>query len=337
MSELRRDPLHERWVVIAPERDHRPTGPGAAGRDGTPCPFCPGNEDLTPQEIAALRAPDGRWRVRVFPHRQPALRVEGDVAPRAAGVAERLHGIGAHEIVVETPRHGASWADLAPAEILDVLLVWQDRQRDLFRDGRIEHVLVHKHQAPALPRRGEGPDHAHSHVIGTPITPRAVEDEVRHALAYHQRTRRCALCDLLDQDLADGSRAVAVDERAAVVAPWASRFPFELRVLPRRHRHAFGDTGRDELESVARHLVDAFGRLRLALEDPPVDLTLHTAPNPRTLRPHPYPVEPLAGACHWYLEIVPRVLPHQGYACATGLHVNPTPPEVAAAFLRDLA
>jgi UDPglucose--hexose-1-phosphate uridylyltransferase len=253
-------------------------------------------------------------------------------------VAERLGGVGAHEIVVETPHHGVGWADLAPREILDVLLVWQDRQRDLFRDGRIEHIVVHKHQASArTTSAGAVRDHPHSHVIGTPVTPRAVEDELRHALAYHQRTRRCALCDLLDQDLRDGERVVASDERVAVVTPWASRFPFELRVVPRRHRHAYGDASRDELDALARQLQDACARLRLALEDPPLDLTLHSAPNPRVLRPHPFPTEALHLACHWYMGIVPRIQPLQGYACATGLHVNPTPPEVAAAFLRNLA
>ncbi|MFH1463422.1 MAG: galactose-1-phosphate uridylyltransferase [Pseudomonadota bacterium] len=338
MSELRKDPLHERWVVVAPERDRRPWDP-APGHVPDPCPFCPGHEGFTPPAIVTVQPPGAGapWQVRVFPHRQPALRVEGDLEPGAVGVMERLGGVGAHEIVVETPRHGVGWADLSPAEVLQVLLVWQDRQRDLYRDARIEHAMVHKHHEPRGARLATAaPDHAHSHLIGTPVTPRAVEDELRSAVAYHARTRRCALCDLVAEDLRDGARVVAADERAVVVAPYASRFPFELRLCTRRHRHALADTSREELASIAALLVDACGRLRLALEDPPFDLALHSAPNPRPLRPHPYPTDTLHLAWHWYLELVPRLLPLQGQACASGLHVNPTPPEVAASFLRGL-
>jgi UDPglucose--hexose-1-phosphate uridylyltransferase len=338
MSELRKDPLHDRWVVIAPERDRSPWDPEPDGAPG-PCPFCPDHEDFTPPAITVVQIPGATapWQVRVFPHRQPALRVEGDLGHAAAGVSERIQGIGAHEIVVETPRHGVDWADLSPPEVLQVLLVWQDRQRDLYRDGRIEHAMAHKHHEPGHRRApSPAPDHAHSHLIGTPVTPRAVEDAIRRALDYHARTRRCAVCDLLADDLRDGARVVAADAHAVVVAPWASRFPFELRLCTRRHRHALSDASREEMASIAALLVDTCGRLRLALEDPPFDLTLHSAPNPRPLRPHPYPTDTLHLAWHWYLELVPRLLPLQGHACASGLHVNPTAPEVAAAFLRGL-
>jgi UDPglucose--hexose-1-phosphate uridylyltransferase len=348
MSELRKDPFLDRWVIIAPERD-RPPRVAAAGTPVPPsdpardCPFCPGNEHLTSHEIAALRRggskPGAPWSVRVFPHREPALRIEGHLEPRSSGHFEQLRGLGAHEVVVETPHHDVGWADLSAEDLLAVLRTWQERQRDLFRDGRLEHVLVYKLHDPAG-RVGASRGtvhHAHSHVIGLPVTPREVQDRIQRAVEHHRRTRRCLVCDLLDQTIEQADRVVAADEHTVVLAPWASRFPFELRVLPRRHRHAFIDVGQDELASLARQLVDACGRLRMALDDPPFDLTLHAAPNPRPLRPHPFPVEALPLAWHWHIDLVPRILPHDGSVHATGMHVNPTPPEAAAAYLRGLA
>jgi UDPglucose--hexose-1-phosphate uridylyltransferase len=348
MSELRRDPFNDRWVIIAPERDRPPAAPGhgqphePARRDGEVCPFCAGNEALTPPEISARRphSEDGKdWTVRVFPHREPALRVEGELEHQARGLFERQRGLGAHEVVVETPAHGVGWAQLEPADLVEVLRTWQERQRDLYRDGRIEHVLVYKLHDPGG-RVGGGRAavcHDHSHVVGLPLTPCEVRARVERALDYHRRTRRCLLCDLLDQTLRERDRVVAADEHSVVFTPYASRFPFELHIIPRRHRHAFYDAERAELESLAEQLVDACGRLRTALDDPPFDLTLQAAPSPAPLRPHPFPARDLPLAWHWHLHLVPRILPHDGSSDATGLHVNPTPPELAAAYLRGLA
>jgi UDPglucose--hexose-1-phosphate uridylyltransferase len=348
MSELRKDPFLDRWVIIAPERD-RP--PKVASPPSTPqaplskraCPFCPGNEHLTPPEITALRRggsrPGAPWSVRVFPHREPALRIEGGLEPSTSGLFERLRGLGAHEVVVETPDHDAGWADMSAEDLLAVIRTWQDRQRDLYRDGRLEHVLIYKLHDPGGREGGwrGAVHHAHSHVIGLPVTPRELQDRIQRAIAHHRRTRRCLACDLLDQTLREGERVVAADEHTVVLAPWASRFPFELRVIPRRHRHAFTDVSQDELASLARQLVDTCARLRMALDEPSFDLMLHAAPNPRPLRPHPFPADELPLAWHWHVELVPRILPPDGSTHATGLHVNPTPPEAAAAYLRGLA
>jgi len=343
MSELRKDPLLDRWVIIAPERDRPPhatvEAAPSAPVQARPCAFCPGHEHLTPREISTVRRDGEGWSVRVFPHREPALRVEGELEPRAQGLLERLGGLGAHEVVVETPTHDASWADMSADQLARVFGVWQDRQRDLYRDGRLEHVMIYKLHDP----RGHvggwrgAVHHSHSHVIGLPVTPSDLHGRIQRALVHQQRTRRCLCCDLLEQALREGDRVVAADEHAAVIAPWASRFPFELRVIPRKHRHAFMDASHDELLALGRLLADACARLRTALDDPPFDLTLHAAPNPHPLRPHPFAADALPLAWHWHIDLVPRILPYDGSADSTGLHVNPTPPEVAAAYLRGLA
>ncbi len=343
MSELRKDPLLDRWVIIAPERDRPPQATygaaPAAPEQPAPCPFCPGNEHLTPDEIASVRRQGGPWDLRVFPHREPALRVEGELEPRAHGLLEQLRGLGAHEVVVETPTHRSGWADLGVEQVVAILELWQARQRDLYQDGRLEHVMIYKLHDPSGRVGGwrGAVHHSHSHVIGLPITPKELQGRIERSLTHLRRTRRCLVCDLLEQALRERERIVAADEHAVVLAPWASRFPFELRLAPRRHQHAFVDASRPEIASVARLLVDACSRLRVALDDPPFDLTLHSAPNPHPHRPHPFSGKDVPLAWHWHMDLVPRILPYDGSTDATGLHVNPTPPELAAAHLRGLA
>ncbi len=343
MSELRQDPIHRRWVIIAPERQRRPRMQSAEARpgpaiDNQPCPFCPGNEALTPPEICARRpagsqpdTPD--WSLRVVPNRSPALRVEGRLEPRAVGLHDLMQGIGAHEVLIEMPEHGPSMADMSVEALHDLLEVWQERQRDLFRDGRLEHVLIFKNHGAAA---GALLSHSCSQIIATPVTPRTVMDKLTSARRYYDQKRRCVFCDMLRQELDDGARVVLADEQVAVLAPYASRFPFELLIMPRRHRHAFVDSGTEELGALAMALREALGRLREALDDPPYNLVLHTAPNPTTLRPHPFGWRSLPWDYHWHIEIIPRQLPMAGFEWASGFHINPTPPEEAAEFLRGL-
>jgi UDPglucose--hexose-1-phosphate uridylyltransferase len=351
MSELRQDPIHRRWVIMAPERARRldavPAGaPPEAGRPpdaGPPldarasCPFCPGHEPATPPEVLVLRPGPGGpldWCVRVVPNRVPALRVEGDLTSSANGVYDRMTGIGAHEVVIESPDHAATLADMEYRQVERVVEAWQLRQRDLFNDHRLEHVLVFKNhgiQAGALVA------HSHSQIIATPITPFRVASRIAHARAWYRDRRRCVFCDVLDQELAEGSRVVWADRHFAVLCPYASRYPFELLVLPRRHEPAFVQATPDEAAALARVLRDSIRRLCDGLGNPPYNLVLHTAPNPRALHAGVEPGPSLHDAWHWHLEILPRLAPVAGFEWGSGFFINPTPPEDAAAFLRGLS
>ncbi len=339
MSELRQDPLHQRWVVIAPERNRRP--PTGSVQDSAPrarhgagdCPFCPGSEALTPPDIRRVES-GSSWRIRVFPHREPALGVEGDLEAGSTGLYQYSHGLGAQELVVETPDHDRDWQALEPDEVAQVLATWQLRLRDLYRDGRLEQVTIFKGHGAAA---GAPIDHAHSQLLATPFTPTTAKVAYERAIEVWKHARSCLICDLLRQALHDGERVVAADKHSACVTPYASRFPFELRLLPLRHSHDFCDASEAELASMARLLTDACRRLTLALDDPAYNLVLHTAPNPHPLRPHSYEAGLLQHAWHWHLDIFPRLLAPAGHEQATGLYVNPTPPEEAAAFLRGLA
>ncbi len=336
MSELRRDPLRHQWVVVAPERARPPEG-GRAERPSEPagaCPFCPGREAATPPAVLVLHpGPRGPhdWCVRVVPERVPALRVEGNLEASAEGMYDRVTGIGAHEVVIESPDHEASLADLPQAQVERVVEAWQSRLRDLFRDRRLEHVLVVKHHGV---QAGARLAHGHSQILATPVIPGRAAARIARARAWFRDRRRCLLCDLLDQELATGSRVVTSDPHVVVLCPYASRVPFELLVIPRRHGAHFGQAAPDEVAALARALGETLRRLRRGLGDPPYHLVIHTAPNPEAYHPTVEPGPELERAWHWHLEILPRLGPVTGWA--SDAFVNPTPPEDAAAFLRSL-
>lgn len=340
MSELRHDPLSKRWVIIAAERSRRPED-FAVLDEATPdtgfCPFCAGNEDKTPPEIAAVRPAGGAangpgWTVRVIPNKYPALSIEGQLERHGEGLYDRMRGVGAHEVVVESPQHALHMGDMEASHLEDVLAIAQDRVRDLGRDQRFKYVLLFKNYgAPA----GTTLAHPHMQIIATPVTPRAISVELDSARAHFQLKERCLYCDLIEQEIDARERIVSLDEHFAVLAPYASRFPFELLVIPRRHAHAFPDEGRPALSALARCLKETLARLKSVLRDPPYNFVLHTSPNTETLHRRRNYWDTLVFDYHWHIEILPRLTRVAGFEWGTGFYINPTAPEEAAAFLRD--
>src|SRR5215218_3208685 len=222
--QLRKDPVVDRRVLIAPERAARPTeleDPGHLAHHAD-CPFCEGHEAETPHEVLALRRPgtaaDGPgWRVRVVPNRFPAVRRD----------AESAYGV--HEVVIECPHHEASIAALPAGHVRDVFAVYRDRLTALRADERLRYVQVFKnHGAPA----GASVEHAHSQILATAWVPQDVQAEVDAAAEHHATHGRCVFCDLIDRELSSGERVVHVGEHVVAIAAWAGRFPYETWVLP---------------------------------------------------------------------------------------------------------
>ncbi len=331
MSELRQDPVTGIWVVIAQERKRRPRffQRGATRDLTTPkdCPFCPGNEGLTPPEIFAVRpanlpANGPGWELRVIPNRFPALRVEGTLDRSADGIYDRISGIGAHEVIVESPAHEVSLAGLPPAALKRVLTTLQGRIRDLKNDIRLRYVMVFKNHGPAA---GATLAHPHTQLVALPVIPSRLAQELAGARHHFGHKERCLFCDILAQEFADGKRVVWEDPRACVLAPYAARFPFELAIYPRRHQARFEDCPGEELDSIGAALTAALVRLNLALKHPDFNLVLHNAPA-------------AAGAeesFHWHLEIMPALGNVAGFEWGSGFSINPVPPEEAATVLRE--
>jgi UDPglucose--hexose-1-phosphate uridylyltransferase len=334
VPELRRDPIVGRWVIISTERSRRPSDfasmsvrPTSAG----PCAFCSGQETRTPDEILAVRAPGSApngpgWTIRVVPNKFPALRIEGDLEPSGEGLYDRMNGVGAHEVIVESPEHAASLATLPEAHMAAVLGAWRDRMVDLQKDSRFEYVSVFKNHGELA---GASLEHPHSQLIATPIVPTTVEQELEGALRHFRIKKRCIWCDILRQEMQGKvrglGRLVLGEEGFVALSPYAPRFPFETWILPEGHRSSYEELDGPELLSLARVLGKLLQRIGRVLDDPPWNLTLHSAPLKTPTLDH----------FHWHLEITPRLTRMAGFEWGTGFFINPTPPEEAARYLRE--
>ena len=328
MPELRKDPVVGRWVIISTERARRPSD--VAGEPvrpvGDACVFCEGREAQTPPELLAGR-PGGRpadgpgWTYRVVPNKFPALRIEGALEPAGEGLFDRMNGVGAHEVVIETPRHDGSLATLSPDAVTDVLVACRDRIADLKKDPRFEYILIFKNHGEAA---GASLEHPHSQLIATPIIPSMVAEELAGAARYFELKERCVWCDIVRQESRAGRRLVLEGDGFVALAPFAPRLPFETWILPARHRAAFEDAGVEELRGLAGVLGEFLRRMNRVLRDPPYNFMLHTAP----LR------EPPADSFHWHLEVIPKLTKVAGFEWGSGFFINPVPPEDAAEALR---
>lgn len=343
MSELRHDPLHRRWVIFTDQAERlvreraAPPAPSAA----LPCPFCEGNEHLTPSEVEAVRSNgSGRnnpgWRVRVVPHEAALLtstpETARDVERHAVGAYERLAPFGAHEVIIEAPRHLTSMADLAAEQLQLVFLVYRRRLGELLADDRIRYVQLFKNHGAAA-----GGHHAHTHtqLVALPVVPRTVWIELRSGFDYQKTTQRCLSLDLIQQERDCGERVVAERDGFVAYVPYAARFPCELWVTPTRLQAEFTSLGDDQLAALADLVGDLLRRLRACLDDPPYNLLLFTAPRARARSEDSPYWRSLPHIFHWHLEIVPRLTQATGFELGSGLSVNPWLPEAAARLLRE--
>ena len=338
MSELRWDPLKLNWVIIATDRGRRPRDFQIEQKPAgmTSCPFCYGNEDKTQAEVYAVR-PEGEpnepnWRVRVIPNKFPVLKIEGELKSRGYGPYDVMEGIGAHEVIIETPEHDKGMADLAVAQIAEVLAAYRARFLDLRRDGRFRYMVLFKNHGAAA---GATLCHSHSQLIAVPLTPPVAATELKVCQEFYAAKERCIFCDLIEFEISAGVRVVKEFENFIVVTPYASCFPFELRLYPKRHAHDFVLMDDSDLAELACALKDMLGRLKLVLRDPPYNFILHTAPPRQQRLGKPDFWDSVEFDYHWHIELVPRLTQIAGFEWGTGFYINPTSPEDAATFLRE--
>jgi UDPglucose--hexose-1-phosphate uridylyltransferase len=329
MGELRKDPVTGRWVIISTERQKRPSDfklETSVPSQGGACPFCEGNEDKTPPEVLAYRnntPPNTRgWDVRVVPNKFPALRVEGTLDRQGVGLFDRMNGVGAHEVIIETPDHQQAFASLSETAIERVLCAWRDRVADLKQDRRFRYILVFKNHGAMA---GASLDHPHSQLIALPIVPLQVREEVNGAREHYLNKERCVFCDIIRQELRDRHRVVAENADFVAVAPYAPRFPFETWLLPKTHGAVYEDTPRQQYATLAQILKDTLQRMNRALLSPAYNLIVHSSPFS----------ENTAEYYHWHVEIMPRLTKVAGFEWGTGFYINPTGPEEAAQVLRE--
>lgn len=332
MPELRKDPVLGRWVIISTERAKRPkdfeAAPETKKTDPSKCPFCPGNESATPPEIGAIRpgnsAPNtAGWTLRVIPNKFPALRIEGEINRRGEGIYDHMNGIGAHEVIIETAEHNMDLADLDPGRFEDVIHAYQDRVLDLRKDERLRYVMIFKNFGSAA---GASLEHTHSQLIATPVIPKRVMEEMDGAKRYFEYRERCIFCDIVVQETKTRKRLIAENNSFILVCPFAPRFPFECWILPRNHRSNFEDATAEELKDLSLILKDCLMRLKKALNSPPYNYIIHSAPI--TVRGVDF--------YHFHLEVIPVLTHIAGFEWGTGFYINPTGPEDSAAYLKNI-
>lgn len=346
MPELRRDPIIGRWVIIATDRAKRPdqlgpsTGSAAAEKEelrpGEKCPFCEGNESMTPPEICAVRPSGGApnrpgWEVRVIPSISPLLRIEPSLDRHGHGMYDLMNARGAHEIVVQTPRH-ARETDLTVDEITKSINVILDRVTDLERDRSIKYALVFKNYGKAA--GGGHIHHARIQIIGTPVNLKRVKEELTGARAYYSYRERCIFCDIIKQETAAGKRVIFENELFVAISPFASRFPFETWILPKSHSCDFYRMDRAGLPHLASVIKSVFGGTKSVIGDFPYNLVLHTAPFRRDKGKRGQ-WETIDSDYHWHLEILPILTRVAGFEWGSGFYINPLPPEEACRSVRE--
>jgi UDPglucose--hexose-1-phosphate uridylyltransferase len=341
MNQLRRDPITGIWAIMLQNGKDmvtlKPDGHRRLRRvrPGETCEFCAGHESETPLEIFAIRPGNSPrnepgWRVRVVPERFPVLQIHGETNNRGVGIYDMLDGIGAHELVVETPEHGKIMTDLAENEIADVLTAYRERVLDLKRDPRFRYILVYKNVGEG--RRGPSLRHSLSHVIATPITPMRARDELSNAQEYFLLKERCIFCDMIRQELETPQRLVAENENFIALCPFASRAPFEIWILPKRHETFY--EWNNELPALAKLLKTVLLKIRRALGDPNYVMVVHSGPNLLAGRQRGY-WKTVERDFHWHLEITPRLRGTADFDIIAGFQVNWLPPERAAEVLRQ--
>jgi len=334
MPELRKDPVTGRWVIISTDRAKRPTdfSREPVRMKGGFCPFCPGNESKTPPEVLAFRPqPDGGpaperdtpgWRVRVVPNKFPALGIEGNLDRQAEGMFDRMNGVGAHEVIIETPEHNLTLANLPIKRVEDVIWAFRDRIIDLRQDKRFKYILIFKnHGEPA----GASLEHPHSQLIALPIVPRQVIEELQGAKQYYTYKERCIFCDVIHQEMEAGVRVVSENADFLTISPYAPRFPFETWILPKRHESAFENSTSQSYENLARAIQSLLAKGNLVLDNPSYNFIIHTSPLQEANNDY----------YHWHMEFMPKLTKVAGFEWGSGFYINPTPPEEAARFLRE--
>ena len=339
-SELRRDPVSGRWVIIAAGRSKRPDEYRAerrlAVRKPGPapfCPFCPGNEAKTPPAIytvpeAGAGPGDTGWRVRVVPNKFPALTRGESPLLRRRGLFESMAGIGVHEVIIESPLHDADLPDLPPDHVRDILSACQSRFRSIEAEPQYAYIQLFKNKGPEA---GASLSHPHFQIVATPIIPKQVEEEIYASDRHLRRTGECLFCRTLGEETEAVERIVRANAHFSAFAPFASRFPFEMRIFPRRHSPYFSAASPDELEALGEVLRAVLARLRTLLDDPPFNIILHQGPHTAHAREIWPSIDRIS---HWYIEIIPVLTRIAGFEWGTGFYINPIVPEDAARFLR---
>ncbi len=348
IREIRINPIvPSESVLVSTARGTRPRKDEApAPRDTRKhvdrCPFCTGNEDMTPPTVAA--SPDAdNWEVRVVENLYPVLGDDSNASNLVFGLQQAIDGYGRHEVIIDHQEHGIAIQDMSEAHLVRLIGMYRDRVRALYAaDERIQYVLVFKNFGPAA---GASIPHTHSQVIAMPVVPENVYNEVIHSRHYFEKNRQCIFCSLIDEALTFeatiydresgsvrrkfnvGQYVIERGEHFVAIKPFASRYEWEVHILPLQHSSDFANISDTEREDLARVLKHSMARLDAVIGGAQYNFFLHSIP-------HSNEFSNCHDSYHWHLEICPRTSIPTGFELGSGLFVSTISPEEAAAQLR---
>jgi len=306
------------------------------------CPFCRGNEEKTPPTIRAW--PDEQsWQIRMVENLYPVLGDDYDPGAMNLGLQQVIAGYGRHEVIIDHPNHGIMLHQMSRQHLANLFLFYQQRMRELYdADARLKYVLVFKNFGPAA---GASIPHTHSQIIATPVVPENLQNEVLHSRNYFNKYNHCVFCSLIDEALTFeatlydrqsgqvrrkvdvGQYVVERGDHFIAIKPFASRYEWEVHILPLQHRADFLDASETELDDFARVLRRTMARLDQVLDGAQYNFFLHSKPRCETS-------EGCDDSFHWHLEVSPRTSIPTGFELGSGLFVSTISPEAAARELR---
>ena len=321
MPELRRDPVVGYWTIISTERGRRPLEfkPTHVGLEPD-CPYC-------------LKKNVSDAQVRVVLSQTPLLRDREELERRGEGLYDLMNGIGRHEIIIESQKHNTEIDELSIPQIQEVISTYASRISEMEKDQRLKYALLFKDHGQMTGSSKDSVRHSRSQLIGMPIIPKRVKEELVATKMYFDRRDRCVFCDILRQEESEGVRVVTQNKSFFAFCPFASRSPFEVWILPKKHCADFDKLDPGDTEDFALILKECLQKIRVLLKDPPYNTILHTAPYRHRKKDIYW--KTIEEDYHWYLLISPRLTHSAGFEWGTGIHINPTPPEDAALLLRE--
>ncbi len=329
MAEFRQNMLTNEWVIISTERARRPEDfqkkeePKAPLPDFSPqCPFCPGNESRTPPAAHTIEK-NGTWQVRVVPNKFAALQKDVPFQPKRFGRFLKATGYGAAEVIIETPRHNLTLATMDDPSVEDVVRAYKLRYLSIAREKQISFVNIFRNHGV---RSGTSLEHPHSQIIATPIIPPHVRNPIERAVRYFDTHGQCIYCDMLAEEIRSHERVIAETTYFIAYSPYASRTPFEVRIMPRKHQASFAEMAGHELSDFARCLRNILARIHKGLNDPDYNFIIRSAPVG----------DENAKYFHWYMLIIPKLTTPAGFEIGTGIYINVTYPERCAEFLKSV-
>jgi UDPglucose--hexose-1-phosphate uridylyltransferase len=329
MAELRQNIITRDWVVIASERARKPEAfavkrePFTASETRVPsCPFCPGNEAETGEELWRIPA-EGHWKLRLVRNKFPAVTPEGMPQRKLNGIHRSMNAVGYHEVLVEHPEHNGHPHLLSDRDIADTLNAYKRRYIELQADRRMESIVIFRNHGFGA---GTSQPHPHSQIVAMPVVSPQIRSRLDIAVRYFDETGECVFCRTLKDERVSGDRVLLSSRHFIAFIPFAALTPFHIWVYPLRHMSAFNQTTAEELNDLAGLLRSVLRKVDAGLNDPDYNLVIRSLPTHLVHTDY----------FHWYLSIIPRLSIQAGFELGSGMYINTAIPEESARYLREI-